>query len=422
MNERLNAKEFKQDIIQSLLEKQQNVIAIGANIPGSNKNIPEAHQLMRLFLHVARDQFKILDSKSFESPDGPFTLITLPQQDPIVLKKQLIKIEETHPLGRMIDLDLYVPGKQSSVSRSELMIGKRTCMLCGGDVDVCRRTYQHTESELISYIKHHVELHITTLITAMIEDSMHTELNLDHKFGLVTQTSQGSHQDMDYHLMMQAKDVLLPYFVEIFEMGYHASSLKNLLERARPIGIKAETQMLQETKGVNCYKGLIFVLGLVLLSTGYVVSHQEPFEAIFKHIKTMTKPLLDELKDDSSSHGKQIYQTYGVLGVRGEAHMGFPSVIHALSLLEKEPLSDGLIRHVLKEIALRTEDTVLLHRAGSLEQAQFFKDMLSHADVRDEMVAKKVTAYAISKHLSLGGSADCLIAALFLHMVKSWIL
>jgi holo-ACP synthase / triphosphoribosyl-dephospho-CoA synthase len=422
MNERLDARENKHILIQEMLETNPIVIAIGANIPGSDKNISEAHLLVRLFLHVIQDLFSCQDIKSYPSVDGPITLVSLLKCDVLILKKQLIQIEETHPLGRLIDLDLYVKERAFSISRKELNLPSRTCMICGLEVHVCRRLGKHSEYELLSYIQHEVEHYITTIISAMIEDSMNTELDLEHKFGLITKTSKGSHDDMDYELMTKAKDVLIPYFIKIFLLGYHATNLDTLLITSRPLGIEAELKMLETTQGVNCYKGLIFVLGLVLLSTGYVISHQEPFEAIFKHIRFMTKPVLNELKEGSLTHGKHMYQAYGSLGVRGEAHMGFPSISHALTLLEQEPLSDGLIRHVLKEIALKIDDTVLLHRAGSMEQAIFFKDMLKHSDVRDESVAQKVTSYAISKRLSLGGSADCLVASLFLHMVKSWIL
>ncbi len=48
---------------------------------------------------------------------------------------------------------------------------------------------------------------------------MINELNLDPKFGLVTPTSSGSHKDMNYKLMHDSIDVLIPYFLEIFELG-----------------------------------------------------------------------------------------------------------------------------------------------------------------------------------------------------------
>lgn len=422
MNERLIEKENKQFMIHQLLKNHPTVISIGANIPGHDKNISEAHLLMRLFIHVVKDTITTTSIETFSSSDGPYALLTTLHTNVNELKQRLISIEDSHPLGRLIDLDLYQHGMQSSISRTEINFPSRKCMICNDDFNVCRRLQRHSVAELLTHIKDEVEHYLETVIGVMIEDSMTAELDLEHKFGLVTKKSQGSHHDMDYQLMIEARDVLIPHFIKIFMLGYHATSIKNLLSAARPLGIEAEHQMLQSTHGVNCYKGLIFVLGLILLSTGYVMSHGEPFETIFDHIRVMSKPLLHELHQGHDTHGKQMFKTYGSLGVRGEAHMGFPSVIHALSILNHENMSDGLIRHVLKEIALKTDDTVLLHRSGSIEQAQFFKDMLFHSNVKDEEVAQKLTSYAISKSISLGGSADLLIGSLFLHQVRSLIL
>jgi holo-ACP synthase CitX len=422
MNQHLMALETKAFRIAKLLETEQLVISIQANVPGFDKNISEAHLLVRLFVHVIQDQLKGTQSFFFSSEAGPYAFLTLKSENPMEIKRMLMLIEDTHPLGRLIDLDVHIQTQSTSISRNQLGLEPRPCMICGGHTHVCRRTEKHSLETLITFIKHTVFHHIDSMIAGLIEDSITAELDIEHKFGLVTKTSQGSHPDMDYQLMIKARDALLPYFMEIFHQGYHADETKNLLNSSRSIGIKAEQAMLDATGGINCYKGLIFVLGLTCLSVGYVMSHQEPFEAIFRHIKIMSESLLDEFTDAKDSIGKQMYKTYGTLGVRGEAHLGFPSVKFGLSLLLNQTLSDGWIRHVLKEIALKTDDTVLIHRAGSLEQVRFFKDMLRHADVTQDKVAQKITQYAISKRLSLGGSADLLVATLFLHQVRSLIL
>ncbi len=422
MSDHLIALEKKAGLIAKLLESHPTVISIQANIPGDDKNISEAHLLVRLFVHVVQDQLNVKVISLMTSETFPYALLTLETENEANIKQTLMNIEDTHPLGRLIDLDLHLEGKSHSLSRVQLGLKPRACMICGSETIVCRRTEKHSLETLISHIRQTVLHHLEVVIAGLVEDSITAELDLEHKFGLVTKSSQGSHADMNYHLMIKARDALLPYFMEIFLHGYHAHDIKILLSSSRPIGIKAEQAMLEATGGINCYKGLIFVLGLILLSSGYVMSHGEPFEAIFKHIKTISEPLLLEFNSTQDSIGKRMYLTYGTLGVRGEAHLGFPSILHALSLLEDNPLSDGLIRHVLKTIALKTDDTVLMHRAGSLEQVQFFKDMLKGADVKDDKVAQKITAYAISKRLSLGGSADLLVATLFLHQVRSLIL
>lgn len=398
------------------------VISVVANIPGPDKNMAEAHLLVRLFLHVVKDLLKATSIGFIPLSSFPYGYVTMKAQDPIALKKTLILVEETHPLGRLIDLDLYAIDHPHSISRSSIGLPQRSCMICDGDVYQCMRSNAHPLHELTRKVKTDVLHYLDEVINLMLEDAMMHELDLEHKFGLVTPTSKGSHPDMDYDLMLKAKDVLLPHFMNIFHAGYHAISLDGLLESSRQLGIDAERDMLRATSGINCYRGLIFILGLVLLSLGYVLHHGETLDAVFAHIKTMSRHLLLEFENKEGSIGSLMYQDYGALGARGEAHLGLPSVRHALTLFDHLELCEGNIRHVLKEIILLTDDTVLLWRSKGREQATFFKDMLRHARVQDDEVARRLTEYAISKNLSVGGSADLLVSALFLHMVRTWIL
>lgn len=422
MNERLMARESKQKRIHQLLASNSIVISIGANIPGEDKNIREAHLLMRLFLHVVKDQYNDAICITDESLDGPYALCVLNEKDSTKVKQKMMTIEESHPCGRFIDLDVHDRHHDHSISRLHIGSPARSCLICGDDVHVCRRLNRHPVDEILSRIRLDVEHYLNEIISSMIEDSITAELDLEYKFGLVTKSSSGSHQDMDYALMIQARDSLLPYLIKIFWHGYHTNDISQLLPSSRPLGIKAEQAMLEATGGVNCYKGLIFILGLALLSTGYTISHGEPFEAIFSHIKTMSSSLLDELKQGDDTIGKKMYKRYGSLGARGEAHLGFPSVIHALSIINHQEISDGLLRHILKEIALKTDDTVLIHRSKNHEQLRFFQEMLRHSDVKDDVVAKRITNYAVAKNLSLGGSADLLVVTLFLHQIRNFIL
>ena len=102
------------------------------------------------------------------------------------------------------------------------------------------------------------------------------ELNLEIKFGLVTPSSSGSHPDMNYELMFNSKEIIIPHLVRIFELGFLYPDDKDLLEKARLIGIEAETQMFDMTKQINTYKGLIYILGFVLLSLGILVKKIDP--------------------------------------------------------------------------------------------------------------------------------------------------
>ena len=419
MNEILSARENRHIRIEELQETfRLPLLCIKSNIPGEHKNISEAYLLVRLFFNELKSIFSIKYHEYKESMDGPYYLVVINPRENENVKSILVDFEDSHPLGRFIDLDFYLHSKKS-ISRDDLNIQPRTCYLCEKDARACSRNQTHPIDELIAYIKKSVFSYLLELMTDYAEKAMLYELNVEHKFGLVTKTTKGSHQDMTYELMLAAQKVIIPYFGKMFQMGYYSTNINNLFVEAREIGVIAEEDMLRATNGVNCYKGLIFVLGLVMLSTGYIISHHQQFDLVFKNIQNMTKDLLREFDRDPITFGEQAYHTHQVKGARGEAYLGFPTIHLALVNLEyKENLSDSSLRGLLKMIVLSTDDTVLLKRAGSLERYMMIKRKLAEVDTDqlDEVI--EFTKYCIDENISFGGAADLLVSTIFLYLVK----
>jgi len=68
------------------------------------------------------------------------------------VKKLAAEIEETHSLGRLYDFDvLDADGKQ--ISRVELGIASRKCLLCDNDAFQCGRSRNHGLSDLTEKIE-----------------------------------------------------------------------------------------------------------------------------------------------------------------------------------------------------------------------------------------------------------------------------
>ncbi|MFP4177792.1 MAG: citrate lyase holo-[acyl-carrier protein] synthase, partial [Acholeplasmataceae bacterium] len=284
----LRAREARLEAIQKAfgLDRSRVIISIKANIPGPNKRISEAYLLVRLFFNRVRSMFESSNHEFIDCDDGPYVLMVALGIDAITLKKALVELEETHPLGHFIDLDVFDEPK-ASLSRVDLGYPLRKCYLCDRDARDCIRNQRHELKDLLKVVKSAVENHLREVTLTAINEAIVTELDLDEKFGLVTKTSSGSHEDMDYDLMIKAKDAILPFFNELFELGYRASSLNNLLEKARPIGLRAEQAMFSVTSGINCYKGIIFLIGLITISLGRVLRRNEPLSMIFTNIETI---------------------------------------------------------------------------------------------------------------------------------------
>ena len=74
--------------------------------------------------------------------------------------KRMCRIEESHFLGRIFDIDVY-DGEGGQVSRSSLNLAERKCLLCGNDARICARSRVHSADELnekIAAMKEEYEL------------------------------------------------------------------------------------------------------------------------------------------------------------------------------------------------------------------------------------------------------------------------
>ena len=414
----LDAREIRAKTIDSWLKQGHScLVSIHANIPGEQKNIFEAYIIVRFFESQIKETFMIHHSERFESDDGPYTLISLDVSDYKETKRKLISLEEKDALGRLVDLDLWST-PDILWSRDSLNIKPRACYLCGDVAHLCVRSHKHQLTDILSFISQKTIEHLKHNLHQIINYAMMTELNLEDKFGLVTPSSPGSHDDMDYNLMVKAKNVIIPYLVEMFELGYSNYELYDLLEHGRPIGIKAEQAMLIETHGVNCYKGLIFILGLVMTSLGYTMKHKQDFNHIFTNIHRLTQHLFDDFNSDPKTFGEKAYHEHQIKGARGEAYLGLPSVHHALQVIDYKPLTDENLRLTLQLLIRMTDDTVLLKRAGSFDAYVGIKKKVASLDVTQIDDVKAFTKEAIKQNLSFGGSADLLVATIFLHRIK----
>lgn len=411
----LDAREHRAKQIESWLHLGYDVlVSIHANIPAEHKNIKEAYIVVRFFEMLIKETFHVQKHERFESADGPYTLMTISGLSAIEVKEKLIEMEDHIPIGRLVDLDVWsIPDQLWS--RSSLKHKPRKCFICDDVAHHCVRAKKHSLQDIMTFIRETTKQHLYEDVGHLVKKVMLDELNLDDKFGLVTPSSMGSHDDMDYRLMRDTQKVIVPYFIHMFRLGYESDEIYNMLPIARKFGIEAEQNMLEHTQGVNCYKGLIFILGLVMVSTGYTLSKNQDVSHIFTNIHTMTQDILADFEKKPVTFGEKAYHEHQIMGARGEAYLGLPSVHHALNLMKDVPLNDTLLRKVLQQLIRTTDDTVLLKRAGSFDAYMAIKKEVSLIDVTDLAQVKHFTKGAIEKHLSFGGSADLLIATLFIY-------
>jgi len=93
------------------------------------------------------ENLSIISIEKFSSVTGVELLISVESSSVEVLKRRMVNIEDEHPLGRLFDIDV-VDNKGVALSRDNLRLARRPCLLCDRDAKVCARSRNHALSEL----------------------------------------------------------------------------------------------------------------------------------------------------------------------------------------------------------------------------------------------------------------------------------
>ena len=342
-------------------------------------------------------------------------------------KTRMLALENRAPLSRLWDIDI-IDRDGVAVSRRDLGLPPRRCLLCDDDAKTCARERRHSIAALQSDIARRYRLHQQAQsIADTMRQALITEATLTPKAGLVDAAHNGGHSDMNLALFLRSADAIAPYLGDCAATGMtftgHPAS-PALLAAIRPIGLAAEAAMRAATGGVNTHKGAIFAFGLTAAALGKRLAeqHAATLADVQADVRALCAEILAELRQgDCDSAGKRGYARHGISGARGEAASGFATVsAHALPLYQQELAADGNERRALLAalVALyaANDDSTTLARVGldGLRAHQHWARTLlaDRATLADEArLSDAIAAYArncAAKRLSAGGSADLL--------------
>ena len=342
-------------------------------------------------------------------------------------KTRMLALENRAPLSRLWDIDI-IDRDGVAVSRRDLGLPPRRCLLCDDDAKTCARERRHDIAALQADIARRYRLHQQAQsIADTMRQALITEATLTPKAGLVDAVHNGGHHDMNLALFLRSADAIAPYLGDCAATGMtfagHPAS-PALLAAIRPIGLAAEAAMRAATGGVNTHKGAIFAFGLTAAALGKRLAeqHAATLADVQADVRALCAEILAELRQgDCDSAGKRGYARHGISGARGEAASGFATVsAHALPLYQQELAADGNERRALLAalVALyaANDDSTTLARVGldGLRAHQHWARTLlaDRATLADEArLSDAIAAYArncAAKRLSAGGSADLL--------------
>ncbi len=419
------------------------LVEFSLNIAGAVKTFPFARAAFREEVRELSDRlsrFSILKTEVYEKNTGDYAFFLLKSQA-IPVKRFLVSIEESHPLGRLFNLDVCGPDG-TSVKRHDLGLLPRTCLVCGENAHVCTAKKSHS-MELIRW-------HTAKLFHEFFRDraadqaasaavrGLLYEVSTTPKPGLVDRNNSGSHKDMDFFTFLDSSASLIPWFREFFCLGWDHSSEPDgqLFERLRYAGQRAEAAMFSATGGINTHKGLVFASAILCGALGKVHAGRDlplPFTDVLQECRRLGKCSLADLyrppnvQPPLPTNGERIYTAYGIQGARGEAAAGFPSAVRIGLPALRKWLSAGFSLNDSAAMALLTlisevDDTNMVHRGGP----ELAKKRKEQAKILLSAVTKenfKETLYTLdhqymTENLSPGGCADLLAVSLMFHFLS----
>ena len=427
----LNAREERAYRQLSLSRKHSTpILSFTMNIPGPVKDTPlirRAFQEGLNALSISLFPGVIREKQVIRAVTGCEAVFAV-DADPAALKRITTQIEDTHPLGRLFDMDV-LDGNLRKLDRETVGGGDRGCIVCGKPGRDCasRRLHSVTELQkavqqiLIRHFSGTVDCHTIGTWAAL---SLLDEVSVTPKPGLVDRTNTGSHRDMDFSTFASSTAALVPYFRECAQLGFdfRLDAPEETFRQLRPAGMEAEAAMLRATDGVNTHKGAIFTLGILCGAAGRLLAPEGNWTAdsLFDTAAEMVTSAMEQdfQRMDRATAGGRLYLDHGIRGIRGEAADGFPSVREIGLPVFQQCRSEGLdwnaggaitLLHLIAEV----EDTNLIAR-GSIDLAGEAREkaasLLPHPTGEQ---LQKLDQWFMERNLSPGGCADLLAAVCF---------
>ena len=148
------------------------LLCLTVMLPGSEKRSELSLKIAAAAVEAVRAAFSPVfeELRDLETGYEGYFIVDI---DPLAAKRHAVTVEETHPLGRLFDLDVVVlknsPYLRTSSSkrgsdprfcpvfedgvrplgRQELGLPQRLCLICGKPVRECMRERKHTTEELL---------------------------------------------------------------------------------------------------------------------------------------------------------------------------------------------------------------------------------------------------------------------------------
>lgn len=421
--------------IQKEMQEEHSVplVCFTMNIPGPEKTNPLIERAFFIGVSLILEEISADIVARYEncSKCGPVSIFAV-NRDAEKLKQKFTKIEETHPIGRLFDIDV-IDSSGRHVSRD----AERGCMICGSPGRACAAGRLHPVSELVKKVNEILSDYFLNSdakrLAALAKDSLILEVYTYPKPGLVDPESRGAHSDMDVSDFVSSAEALESYFEECVIAGVNSrgDSVAPIFPILKELGIEAEKKMYEATDGKNTHKGAIFSFGIVLGAIGRLLTPLGQLPSLDEILSEASKICRPYVERDfpsavGATAGERAFIELGKRGIRGEAADGFPTVKNISYPTFKAYLSSGKSKNdagafTLIHLIADVYDTCLYNRGGDggvVYARGCAKAFLSSETLSMEKI-REMDLDFIKKNLSPGGCADLLALTYFLYELEA---
>lgn len=125
------------------------LLCLTVMLPGSVKRSDVSLKIAAAAVSAVRSAFGPMfeELRDLETGYEGYFIINMPS---VEAKRLAVSLEERHPLGRLFDLDVITA--DGPLSREELGLPVRQCLICGNPARECMRTRAHSSEELLERI------------------------------------------------------------------------------------------------------------------------------------------------------------------------------------------------------------------------------------------------------------------------------
>ena len=131
----------------------KTLVCLTVVLPGPVKRDVRSLTVAEAAVRAIRDVLTPVDKELYDLETGyeGYFIVDGPLLD---VKRACCEIEDEHPLGRLMDIDVLEPSGEGvvPVSRDRVGLEPRRCLLCGRPARECMRAHTHSREELLTKI------------------------------------------------------------------------------------------------------------------------------------------------------------------------------------------------------------------------------------------------------------------------------